>query len=353
MPDKVELRINDMKIEHFLSYQIDSDLYVPADAFRIQLANPETDIPQGASCELFVNDTLELTGIIDVIHKKVDKNGVSLSVEGRDLLGVAVDSYCEKFDTVSGKTIKQLAEMLLADIYELDRVTVVYQQNIVGKMKKSKNVGSGFLSLLDTPQKISKIEPGMTVFEVLKTYAASRGMMFYSLPDGTFVFGRPLAKGEPAFTLTLRKDGIGNNVVESEKIDDISKRYSKVTVVGQQQGQNALGLPTQINTKETVPDDEFPFYKPYVTKNNNDSMSPKQHARMIMERQRREGLQMNYTVARHSQDGRNWTINALCRVNDEVQGINGVYLIYGRTFELSKDAGPTTKLKLGPPGLVA
>lgn len=353
MPDKVELRIDDMKIEHFLSYQIDSDLYVPADAFRIQLANPETDIPQGATCELFVNDTLELTGIIDIIQKRADKNGVSLSVEGRDLLGVAVDSYCTIFPTVSGKTLEQLAGLLLADIYELDRVTVTYQQKIVGGKKKIKNVGSGFLSALDTAQKISKIEPGMTVFEALKTYAASRGMMFYSLPDGTFVFGRPLAKGEPAFTLTLRKDGIGNNVVESEKIDDISRRYSQVTVLGQRQGQEDFSYAAQVNTKYMVTDDEFPFYKPYVTRNNNDGTSPTEHARMIMEQQRREGLQMNYTVARHSQDGRNWAINTLCRVNDEVQGINGVYLIYGRTFELSKDAGPITKLKLGMPGLVA
>jgi len=41
-----------------------------------------------------------------------------------------------------------------------------------------------------------------------------------------------------------------------------------------------------------------------------------------------------------------------CKVHDEALGIDGVYLIYGRTFERSKQDGTFTSLKLGPPGLV-
>jgi prophage tail gpP-like protein len=358
MPDKIELQIGNVRIQHFLSYQVDADIYTPAAAFQFQLSNPETDITAGMDCKLYVNDALELTGIVDKVNRKADKNGVALAVAGRDLMGIAVDSYCEDFISVAGKKLKDLAELLLSRIYHLNRINVVYQENVAGKLKKKSKVAAkgGYIGLLEAPQRISQIEPGMTIFEVLKPYAQSRGMLFYSLPDGTFVFGRPKAMGEPAYTLHLSRDGIGNNVIESEKIDDISKRYSKYTIMGQQQGQDVQGIfggASKINTKASVTDPDFPFYKPFVGHDNNDQWSPQEHARMRMEKHRREGMKLEYKVARYSQNGKNWTINELCQVKDEVQKIDKVYLIYGRTFELSKNEGPITRLKLGPPGLVA
>ncbi len=194
----------------------------------------------------------------------------------------------------------------------------------------------------------------MTIFEVLKNYAFSRGILFYCMPDGTLVFGRPLAKGEPEYTLQILKSGAANNVIESEKISDISKRYSKVIVIGQQQGSPAIFTAADINIPKGMDmATDFPFYKLLVTQDNNDNLSPKERARMIIEKQRREGEQLIYTVGRHSQNNQNWTINKFCHIKDEVQKIDGDYLIYGRTFELNKKDGPTTKLKLGLPGLIA
>jgi prophage tail gpP-like protein len=382
MPDKVELRIGadnknkipGIKIKHFLSYQIDSDLYTPADAFHLELANPETAIKHGSLCEIFINDQKELTGIIDKVHRKVKKSGVSLAVEGRDYMGLLVDSHCEQFPDVRNFKLKTLANLLLAKVPFINRKEIVYQKNIVGKLKGKgkKKTTTTFLS--DPTQQIGHIEVGQTIFEVLKMFALSRGLLFYCQPDGTLVFGRPMAKGEPEYTLQIDRAGKGNNVIESEVVDDISRRFSKVTVMGQQQGNQQQGnqqqgnqqqgnqqqgnqrtfLAAGINTPSGIwIDTEFPFYKPFVCIDNNDSLSPKEHARLIMEKQRREGLKIIYAVGRHSQNGQNWTINKFCHVSDEVQGIDGDYLIYGRTFELNKKDGPTTKLKLGLPGLIA
>lgn len=359
MSDTVELRIGadltnntpGIKVEHFLSYQISSDLYTPADGFRLEVANPETEIKKGLVCEIYINDQRELTGIVDKVNRKVNKSGVSLSVEGRDLMGLLVDSYCESWKTITGYKLKDLADMLLANVPLINRKEVVYQDNIAGKEKKSGS--SGLLAGSETAQKISQIEPGMTIFDVLKNYSLSRGMLFYCEPDGKLVFGRPMAKGASEYTLTLLKSGIGNNVIESELIEDISKRYSKVIVVGQQQGSQSTTTAAGINSSSSVTDDDFPFYKPFVTQDNNDNVSPQERARLIMEKQRREGKQMIYKVGRHSQNGQNWRINKFCHIKDEKQKIDGDYLIYGRTFELSKQDGPTTTLKLGLPGLIA
>jgi prophage tail gpP-like protein len=364
MPDKVELFVNKVKIEHFLKYSIAADLYTPADAFHLELANPETEIIAGKLCELKINDKLELTGIIDKVIRKVKKGEVSLAVEGRDYMGLLLDSYCEPpWKTVTGMKLKALADLLLAKTPFITRKTIVYQDNVVGKLKgKKKAASSGYLSALDTAQKIGQIEPGMTIFDVLKNYSLSRGMLFYCLPDGTLVFGRPLAKGAAEYKLTLLKSGLGNNVIESEVEQDISKRYKKYSVVGQQQGSQGYLEAKQINTSNNGKpciDPEFPFDKPFVTTDNNDNVSPTMRARMIMEKRRREGTHLVYTVGRHSQNGQNWAINKMCHIKDETQSLNGKkgidkdYLIYGRTFEMDKQTGPITKVKLGVPGIVA
>jgi prophage tail gpP-like protein len=354
-PDNVTLEISGHRIERFVSYTAEADLYTADDAFSLELAAPELEITRGQQCKLYVNGALELTGIIDKRSRKYDKSGsLVVRVEGRDLMGLLVDSYCEQFVTVQGMKLSALAEMLLKTVPFINRKHIQYQENIVGKLKgKKRSVDQPLVGYLDTPQKISQIEPGMTVFDVLRTYAASRGLMFFAQPDGTFIFGRPKAKGEPMFTLTCTKSGVGNNVLGGEEIDDISKRYSKVTVIGQQQGQDDMGMDaTKITTSGVTEDKGFPFYKPFVSTDNNDSQSPQLHARFLMEQQRHQGYQLLYRVQGHSQNNKNWRINELCKVHDEALGIDGVYLIYGRTFERSKQDGTFTSLKLGPPGLV-
>lgn len=352
--DQVELKVDGRTIGRFLSYEITSDLYVADDAFSLDVAKPETAIKPGQRCELYVNSVLELSGIIDRCSRRYDKRGMTYRIEGRDLMGLLVDAYCEQFVTVQGKKLSDLAELLLKSVPFINRKQIVYQENIVGKLKgKKRTVDEPIEGFMDTPQRLSQIEPGMTVFEVLKNYAASRGLMFWAMPDGTFVFGRPKAKGDPVYTLVCRKDGQGNNVLDGSETDDVSRRYSKVVVIGQQQGQNYFSGATAINTRAEAIDQNFPFYKPYVTQDNNDSQSPSLHARMIMERMRHEGYQLDYTVQGHSQMGKNWRINELCKVQDELFGLDGVYLICARTFARSKQSGTTTRLKLGTPGVVA
>jgi len=102
MSDNIELRVGSTAIKNWLSYTIEADIYTADDAFSLELAHPETDVTAGKRCELYVNGTLELTGIIDRVNKSYDKSGQKLRVEGRDLMGLLVDSYCEEFFTLQG-----------------------------------------------------------------------------------------------------------------------------------------------------------------------------------------------------------------------------------------------------------
>lgn len=355
MNDKITLQIAGKRIENFVSYEVEADLYQAADRFTLELASPETEITAGMRCELYVNDQLELTGIIDSTRKGWSKQGRTLTVEGRDLMGLLVDSYVEQFVTYQGKKVSELAAILLKNVPYINRKKIDYGPDVVGKGKgKKKTADSPLTAFLDTPQKLSQTEPGQTVFEVLSIYAASRGLLFFALQDGTFVFGRPKAKGQPLYSITNMLSGAGNNVTRGDETDDISRRYSKVTVISQVQGHDEFGGDTsKLTAKATTPDPSFPFYKPYVVRLNNDSQSPVLHGRMLLEKQRHDGYQLSYTTAGHSQAGTNWRINELVRVKDEMLGKEGVFLIYSRKFTMSKTEGTQTTLLLGPPGLVA
>jgi|GEM_PF-419627 len=355
--DSIYLEVNGRQVRHFISYRVEADLYVADHAFSLEIGLPEFDISLGARCRLLVNDQEELTGIVDRRCKRTDKNGSRMTIEGRDLMGLVVDSYCEQFVTVEGKKLSELAHMLLKDIPFINSKRILYQKDLVGKLKtrRSRDASYGLEGIMgaDGAERIAQIHPGMSKFQVLSMYAISRGQMFYMLPNGTFVFGRPLVGGDPEYEIVFNPEGLGNNVLMAEEDANISQRYSKVTVVGQQQADTLDGLDAgKVNISGTVTDPSFPFYKPFVQLSHNDSQTPKQHARLLMDKQRHDGYRLSYQVPRHSQNGRNFTINKVARVADTVHGVHGSFLVSGRSFQLDKSSGSTTLLKLSPLGLI-
>ncbi|MDA8137930.1 MAG: hypothetical protein M0036_04680 [Desulfobacteraceae bacterium] len=352
MSDSIALIVGKRRLEKFISYRVEADFYCADNYFRLELGSLDTDIDGGMRCELRVNDRPALQGIIDRITDADEKRGTGYYVEGRDLMGLLVDSYVESYPDRENIALKELAEQLIATVPYISRQDIQYQAGLAGAAASgTKDSASDAMAALGIGQKNCHVEPGSTIFEELKRAAMSRGAMFFGLPDGTFVFGRPKASGEAFFTIVHNRRGAGNNAFRSTRVRDVSRKYSKIVVVGQQQGDDLLQA-DEINIAATVTDDTAPFYKPFVATLNDDSVSPQQYARMLLEMQRAAALQLIYSVRGHSQQGRNWTINELCRVRDEVRGIDGVYLIVSRAFELSKQNGVSTEIRLSLPGVI-
>lgn len=352
MSDSIALLVAGRRLEKFLAYRVEADLFCADHYFRLELTDPGFAIDPGMRCELRINDILALTGIIDRVADGDDKRGSLLQVEGRDLMGLLVDSYVEDFPDIQDITLKALAEQLLAKVPFIDRKAVRYQSGLAGSAAGGAGESaSGALKALGVDRKHTHIDPGETIFHVLKRAAMSRGATFFGLPDGTFVFGRPKAGGRPPFSIVHRVDGRGNNAFRTRRVRDISRRYSTIKVVGQQQGREVLGA-GDINIEASVTDDQVPFHKPLVAVLDDDDLSPANYARLLLEMQRAEGFALTYSVPGHSQNGRNWTVNEMCRVRDTKRGIAGDYLIAGRAFELSKQDGRITELRLSLPGVL-
>jgi prophage tail gpP-like protein len=352
MSDKIVLEVNGKRIEDFLSYSVDADLFTAAHIFSLEIRKPPIKIEPGMPCRLFVNNQLELTGVIDQTVSRCDKQGRTLSIVGRDLMGLIIDTYCEDFRGIDNMTLQDLATMLLKNIKFINIKQVSGELNLHGKIRSRQSRGISLHSIMfDTTERVSQIWPGMTVFEVLHRAALSAGVMFFCLPDGSFKFDRPIVSGDIAYHITLNERGDGNNVLYAEIQKDLSKRYSKITVMGQRNLRPGDD-PKKASFVGHAYDKTFPFYKPYVKVIHDDSQSPNQMARLILEKMAHDGFHLTYDLPRHSQNNRNFTINQLAQVTDEVHGINGAYLVYGRTFKLDKQSGPITTLRLGPTGLI-
>jgi prophage tail gpP-like protein len=258
-------------------------------------------------------------------------------------MGLLVDSYAEDFKDIPNESLSALTQRLLAKIPFINRKRIIF-----GAGSKDRAVP---LTAKDEDFDFTEVEPARTVFEILKQHALSRGQLFFSMPDGTFVFGQPRTSGAARYVLISRLDGADNNVIEADRTRDISKRYSKVVATGQRQGTDAWDL-DDINVFATVEDPTFPFYKPFVVAVDHDGQHPERYARVLMDKQRFEGFTLSYKTAGHSQAGRNWQVNEICRVIDDPWQIDADHLIYGRTFELSKTDGVTTTLLLSHPGVL-
>jgi prophage tail gpP-like protein len=351
--DDFSLFVDNRKISDVLSYTVDSDLYVAADAFNIEIAGSNNFIPVGVKAVLHINGTVAMTGVIDKVTYSCSKSSETTSISGRDLMGLLCDHYCEEFgdkQSLGSLTVKKLAETLLKDVPFISRSNVVYADGA---------------NIIDSVYKSNYIPPGSTIFDVLKEYAAGRGLLFYAMPNGTFVIGKPKEFGAASFFLQRKRiNGQANNILEGGATCDISGSYSKVTITGQRQGEAKDGSPEQINVKGTVAlstgdQGDFPYYKPYIATSNKDEVSPILEAKRFMNASRAKMLLLEYITPGHNQNGRNWAANELAHVVDECSfgphgsSINGTYLIYSRTFEMqSKESGPVTRLKLGMPGAI-
>lgn len=341
--DTVALEVGGKRIEHFTRYRIESDLFVADDAFSFTFEDPGAAIEPGMRCKVYVNGVLELNGIIDRVRDGYKKSGIALSVSGRDLMGLLVDSHIGTGKTDEKIELRALAEDLLREVPFINRKAIIYGRG----SKLAVTPREPDLFEVEKAQR----EPGKSIFEVLRQHAMERGLYFWCRPDGTLVFSRPVRAGRADFTIVNRMDGRGNNVLESERTRDISQRYSRVTVIGQQQGEDLFG-PEEINRTGSAVDASFPFEKPYFGSMGQDMAAPDQYAALVMNQQRFAGFVLSYTVDGHGQNGRNWQANTLCRVRDEFYGYDRSFLVYSRVFEMDGEAGRSTTVKLSEPGVV-
>ena len=336
MRDAVEIIIGDRPYTRFKKYRIESDLYAAAGTFEFELY-PDSliKVKAGDRAKVCVNGFLEMTGIIDRVSTVYETAGRSVVVTGRDLMGLVVDSYCEEWHTISNSNLVSLARRLLRNVPYINRKKI--EADATARRR-------------DALKPFVQPAPGDRIFDVLRDASLSRGLVFYARPDGDLCFRKPAGQGAVVTNIT-RKIGDSNTyIIRGERIQDFSERYSKYTVLTQEQGLDSEDPPL-INDIARVEDRGVPYYKPFVEAIEEDRESVRKRANMILEQRRAKSDTVKYRLKGHSQGAWNWSVDELVRVDDDELDIHDNLLVYSRIFEMSR-GGITTELTLGAKGLV-
>lgn len=361
MRDPITLVIGGRSYSNFLSYEVDSNVLVPADAFSCRISRCDTGIKTGEKFQLVVNGRLEMTGLIDKVTAQYSKGSQELRVEGRDLMGLLVDASVEEWKTLHAVSLKDMGKRLLKNIPYLKDSKVIYgHEKKDAGLSKPKKVKLESASGMPGDASTCQYEPGISIFEALSDYSQKHGLLMWFEPDGTLVFGELKGKGAASefsfFTHKGQEQGAKdkrsaqakNNIISANLTDDISKRYSQLTIVAQIQGTDGIPAGGQDVNIPTPPDKTFPFRKPLVLQSQcvSEKAATLQAAWELKKREA-EGWRLELVVAGHSQDGVNYKANSACHIKDEVLGLDGEYLILGRKFTLDRNDGPRTQLTVG------
>lgn len=334
MRDNVELLVGGVAQRDWVSYSIESDLMIPADAWQFELGVGKlpASIKEWQHIQVRIGNELVLTGRIDDIDTSVSKKARSLSLSGRDLAAVLVDCSAPVFSGL---------KMDLKDIVA----------NIIRPMGISKFKVVGNKNQLR--ERVS-VDVGDTAWDVLANVAEANGLWPWFDPDGTLVVGGPDYTSAPVDKLMMYSGSksYANNVTSAKLKRSIRDRFSSVTVLGQgvgtaeSFGKNAL--------KGTAIDNGFEGYRPKVVLDSeaDSNLICDSRARKILADGRLNGFDLVVSVAGHrTADGTLWKPGQRVLVVIEEFGIDGLYFLMGRRFFGGRDEGQLTDLTLKEDGV--
>ena len=327
-PDEVILLVRNARVDKFVSYTIDSDLYSPEGSFSFE-CDSRYDVNKGDTCQIFVNRVCVMAGIIDTVRRSLFRSGPKMEIEGRSVAAVLADSSVTKFATLP-TTLPQLTERLVRDLPFLSRKDFVFKSG----SDKAK-----------VQRKFVEVSPGDSVFDVIKKAANSQGYLFWASPEGQLVFDKPVERGKADFKIHAFENGEEMDYIEGSVTETLDGQHSLIKVVGESQDDNDIKY-----VAASVKNSDFPFYRPLVVNWNENEGPAKKTAELQLATEKAAAIQLEYTMPGHSQNGIPWTINAFCDVEDHYNGANDAYLIKHRTFTLDRNEGKRTKLELQPGG---
>ena len=335
---RVALLIGGMTHDDWESYEVDSDLLIPADAWHVTLGATSdplpTNVTPGAPFELRVGGEPVMVGRVDTIDRVTEKRGRSYSLSGRDGAAILVDCSAPIF-VAKLVTLGDIAAKVVRPL-GISKIKIRAGKDKADRLREKINV-----------------EPGDTAWQALSNAAEANGLWPWFEPDGTLVVGGPDYEAPEVAALILRRDGKGNNVMRLERRDSIAGRYSEVTVLGQchgtatAQGKHAI--------KGTAPDTGVTWYRPRIVIDHEaDSVAvAEDRARKLLADSRLKGHTVVATVAGHriaapgkASDGKLWQPGQRVRVVSEPDEIDAIYFLMARRFSGGRQRGSETRLTL-------
>ena len=332
--DAVSVMIDGVAEQGWESYEIDSDLIIPADDWQVRIGLKDRALPPAVKPFSSVtvkldNDTI-LSGRVDTIEEAVEKNKHDLVLGGRDHAATLIDCAAPIF-TATEVTLKQVINKVIKPL-GLHKI----------RIESSKAVNL---------KKVS-VEPGERAWSVLRSAAEANGLWPWFDPDGTLVIGGPDYQQPIVATIKMNKNGESNNANSITRIRNTSGQFSEVTVLGQSPG-DAFGN-GQHAIKAATRDKLSTHYRPEITTDYNidNKAMAQSKSRKLLADSLLSADGFNIIVKGHrTEKGLLWKPGQRIQLQSEPHNINATYFIMGRKLAKSRSQGTRTMLRVKPDGL--
>lgn len=334
--DPVIVSINGREHSRWTRYEIDADMFIPADDWHMTLAipvkAPETPLSLWQKAVVRIGADTVLTGRIDRIRRRTAKGERTLTITGRDMAGVLCD--CS------------------APIFTAQNVTL---QTVVATIAKAFGIARVNVTADGLREKVN-IEPGMSAWDAIALACELNGCHAWFEPDGTLTVGGPDYTAPPVGTLILDPASDKTNVLALDVDQNIHGYFSQVTVLAQGHGTaKTRGLH---DVKEAETDAllmEKGIYRPKIIVDGDAESAA--YAAKLARKHIADGkfsaLAIRAEVRGHrvfddTGTGPVWTPGQRVRVVSVPDGIDAVFFLAGRTLTGSGEDAQKTSLTLKP-----
>lgn len=312
----------------FVSANILTSMNYIAGAFALQTADFKNvdgwkDLKQGDECTISIDNTIVLTGYIDVIHVTYDKDIHSFIIRGRDKTGLLVDSS-NASDTSEWKNIS--LSSLLTNLCSPFDISVVFDTTAT--------------SLKTTVIEKFVANEGETVYKLISDLLLDFGLLPISKGDGKLTITKS-ATSEKATDML----DIDTNIASVEYISDNTDRFKTYNVKGVGIGSdNKSELADFIQPGSSFVDNVINTEKTCTVFCENPVTLDQCQKRAAWEASIRAGESrvFIYEVGGLIQnDGKPWRFNTLVDINDTLIDFIDTLLIKDVEFTLDDDGTST------------
>jgi prophage tail gpP-like protein len=277
----------------------------------------------GAACEIYIDETLVITGFIDEINPSHDAGSHEIPVAGRSKTEDIVDCSAA---VAPGQWTKQKVEAIAAVLCQPYGIQV--------------------LAEVDTGDPAAKhvVEIGETIYESIERLCRGRGLLLTDDPQGRLVLTRA---GSLRATDSLV---LGQNMLSCSARFGAAGRFSEYRCYGQRAGDDQNHGPKVSKSKGVATDPAIERPRILVVLAEEQADSKRCGDRATWEAATRAGksVEVNVRVQGWTQsDGTLWTPNTLTHVTDSIIGVDDDLLIVEVTYQQSNE-GTITELKLAP-----
>lgn len=363
----VRITIGGKQIGDWTNYRIATSLVKAADAFNLtrpfdrrawDLCKPDREL------RVQVDGVALITGYLD--DRKASRDGQTFTIAGRDKVGRLADESIPRVDYL-GLGVLELVKKLAFPWFT--KVTLSNARNRRVLRGKGKTAPAGNEPVRLDTKGGSRLEPGQMRWAAIEELLKQVGWIAWSSGDGTeLVVGRP--NYEQAVQWRFYRPGsrsprtADGNVLGLEVDDSVGDRYSQITVVGTGGGTDVnygVGVTQRAGTALEGPEADGTggdFERPkhlVIVQDVKSRAEAERYAAHEMARRDAGGHVVRVEAPLHGQRvaGDRLTLFApdtLARVEDEITGIRGIYLVHTVELSTSRDHGEVAELELVPTG---